>query len=157
MLDSRDDQEGGDSSRGHSRDNLINSSDDFEEEDERVERLLSEKLVEGYLLLDNACPVCATPLIKEQQQAKQQVEVEEHSKSPKQFMNTSSRSFDKPLSPILGVPFCVCCQSHVITEADQVRMLEQSSTGALKGKGSVLIAMATPDAIEEVSGVAITL
>ena len=34
------------------------------DDDAEIERLLSEKLLEGYTLMERICPSCATPLVK---------------------------------------------------------------------------------------------
>lgn len=110
-------------------------------EEEVVERLLSERLVEGFLLLEKACPACATPLVKR------------NSFSPKHSLDHVIQEYDNftygagvdtvayesPIQPLLGVPFCVSCQAHVVTTPDEVQLLEAADH--LKVRGTIMVAM----------------
>lgn len=128
--------------------------------DKEVEELLSEKLLEGYSLLDTACPKCVTPLVTKMGTSM--------SLSPRKkalCMNTSGphmsvsyvnvqlqpsssdfgaapSSFDaqqRPLEPIPNVPYCVSCQAHVVTKEADLQTLE--SANAMKDRGSIIVAM----------------
>lgn len=105
----------------------------------KLEQLLSEKLMQGYVLLETSCPVCSTPLVKN------------HAMVPRNLSSNSSdsmeggqfakhvllpnESFDQPFRPVEGVPICVSCKSHVITQETEVSILEQCDS--LKDKGSI--------------------
>ena len=106
------------------------------DDDAEIERLLSEKLLEGYTLMERICPSCATPLVKnknnhamEESKQKQNVEA---------FV-VPSKSFEQPFQPVLGVPFCVSCQAHVVTEESEISVLERCDS--LKMKGQILVAL----------------
>lgn len=104
-----------------------------------IEKLLSEKLLQGYLLLEKACPSCATPLVKQQINSTVDKDDEVSHNTSVEPLLVPSESFDQPFCPVAGVPFCVSCQSHVVTEESEVRLLEKSDT--LKAKGSILVAI----------------
>ncbi|GKY98004.1 hypothetical protein MPSEU_000758500 [Mayamaea pseudoterrestris] len=113
-----------------------------------VEQLLSEKLVQGYLLLEKACPSCATPLVKQQltntqtQQRQQQPHGIDQAMSLASSMESNGNSNHKTskqiVIPIAGVPFCVWCQAHVVTDQTEVRELESVSS-RLKVRGSIMV------------------
>eukprot|EP00522_Entomoneis_paludosa_P012336 CAMPEP_0172453996 /NCGR_PEP_ID=MMETSP1065-20121228/11110_1 /TAXON_ID=265537 /ORGANISM="Amphiprora paludosa, Strain CCMP125" /LENGTH=1418 /DNA_ID=CAMNT_0013206253 /DNA_START=72 /DNA_END=4328 /DNA_ORIENTATION=- len=86
-------------------------------DEDRIEELLSEKLMQGFLLLERACPRCVTPLVK-QEQAIRDIK-------KRQDIN----------SPIPGVPFCVSCRAHIMTdERDIVRLQKHYHGQALQGR-----------------------
>jgi hypothetical protein len=103
-------------------------------EEAHIELLLSEKLMKGYLLLEKSCPVCATPLVKNGPPGDE--ENDEENVKP---LMVPSHSFDQPFRPVVGVPFCVSCQSHVITQECEISILERCDS--LKAKGSILVAL----------------
>lgn len=113
-----------------------NLSNPAMQEDEHIEQLLSEKLMEGYVLLEKSCPVCTTPLVKnvgdEEEDEGVHKEIE-HVMIPK-------GSFVQPFSPVEGVPLCVACTSHVVTQDNEIKILEKC--GSLKARGGVLVASA---------------
>ncbi|KAG7337904.1 hypothetical protein IV203_022434 [Nitzschia inconspicua] len=102
----------------------------------KIEQLLSEKLMEGYVLLESSCPVCSTPLVKNEISSKDGRK--ESSKMPKPVI-LSSNSFDKPFKPVDGVPICIVCRSHVVTHESEISILERCDS--LKDKGSILLAL----------------
>jgi hypothetical protein len=104
------------------------------DEEAHIEQLLSEKLMEGYLLLEKSCPVCATPLVKNGPE-----EDEENEEGNIKPLMVPSGSFDLPFRPVVGVPFCVSCRSHVITQECEISILERCDS--LKAKGSILVAL----------------
>lgn len=116
--------------------------------DSKIEQLLSEKLMDGYVLMEATCPKCAVPLVKN------------HQMVPRSLSNLSSdendptktslvdraillpmESFEQPFKPVDGVPMCVACDSHVITQETEIAILEQCDT--LKDKGSIYVALET--------------
>lgn len=112
------------------------------DEDARVEQLLSEMLMEGYILMEKSCPhpQCATPLVK-----KSQTDTPSHgiNKAVDPLL-VPSKSFEQPFKPIDGVPFCVACNSHVVTQESEVAILERCES--LKSKGGILVAMSASTA-----------
>jgi hypothetical protein len=48
-------------------------------------------------------------------------------------------SFDQPFRPVEGVPICVSCKSHVITQETEISILEQCDS--LRDKGSIYVAL----------------
>jgi Sjogren's syndrome/scleroderma autoantigen 1 (Autoantigen p27) len=103
----------------------------------RAEKLLSSKLLEGFVLLEECCPVCSTPLVKNS------ASTDATSKRTKGG-NTDpimipSSSFDQPFRPVPGVPMCVLCDSHVVTQESEIDLLERCES--LKDKGTILVAM----------------
>lgn len=125
--------------------------------EEHVERLLSERLVDGYLLLEKACPACATPLVKREagwsprslgsRSARQQpmhgpssnFEGTKSCDNLTYGAGIDSVAYESPIQPIAGVPFCVSCQAHVVTNADEVVVLE--TVDHLKVRGTIMVAM----------------
>lgn len=103
-----------------------------------IENLLSEKLLNGYVLLESSCPVCSTPLVKNNHMVPK--DLVSDGLPTRQISMVKSESFDKqPFKPVPGVPVCVVCQSHVITQECEISILER--TDSLKYKGSILVAM----------------
>ena len=96
-----------------------------ETEDELVERLLSERLLAGFVLMETACPVCQTPLVKQEM--------------PEESDESHVGSMQSNVSPICDIPFCVRCPAHVITDESQVAILEQEDLNKLKGSIHVAI------------------
>ena len=119
---------------------MENQSNDRGGRDEsQIENLLSEKLMDGFVLLEKSCPVCATPLVKS---------AEIYDDDDNKIISGSvdvkptlvpSGSFEQPFIPVGGVPFCVSCQSHVITQECEISILERCDS--LKNKGSILVAL----------------
>jgi len=124
--------------------NVLMERDGIQEEEineAKLEHLLSEKLMEGYVLLETSCPVCSTPLVKN------------HHMVPKNLSTSGefdigtfaknvllpNKSFEQPFRPVEGVPICVSCKSHVITQETEVCILEQCDS--LKDKGSIYVAL----------------
>ena len=84
----------------------------------RIEELLSEKLIHGFLLMERVCPRCVTPLVKQ--------EVGHGLRFKKQCDINA---------PVPGVPFCVSCRAHIMTdEADIVRIQRHFHGQALQGR-----------------------
>lgn len=102
-----------------------------------VEKLLSEKLLNGFVLLETCCPACSTPLVKNN--GLKSSANDSGSNAKKDPFVLPSSSFDQPFRPVAGVPMCVICNSHVVTQESEIELLEQCDT--LKDKGSILIAM----------------
>ncbi|KAL3931120.1 MAG: hypothetical protein SGARI_004287 [Bacillariaceae sp.] len=110
--------------------------------EERIEQLLSEKLMTGYVLMEHSCPVCSTPLVKNNH-------MPDGSKSDDSSASINSKgrkgviigsdSFDKPFKPVAGVPLCVVCRAHVVTNESEISILEHCES--LKDKGSILLAL----------------
>ena len=82
----------------------------------RVEELLSEKLMGGYLLLDRACPRCLTPLVKQEEGRNDTIQPDINAAVP-------------------GVPFCVGCRAHVTTDEAHINTLQSHFLSqALQGR-----------------------
>ena len=96
---------------------------EYTDEEAHIEQLLSEKLLQGYVLLEKACPACMTPLVKRNLEDMQDDNVAPIEKP----IVVPSQSFDQPFHPVEGVPFCVACQSHVVTEESEIAILEKCS------------------------------
>lgn len=88
--------------------------------EDQIEDLLSEKLMEGYELIEMPCPSCTTPLIKSKSPV-------EHLKSPlKNPVQIPNRNPDKPFEPVGGVPLCVACNCHVVTQQIEMDLLDSA-------------------------------
>jgi hypothetical protein len=107
-------------------------------DESHIENLLSEKLMEGFVLLEKSCPVCATPLVRSEEEVNDDDGDGSGSFDIRPTM-VPSLSFDQPFQPVGGVPFCVACQSHVITQECEISILEHCDS--LKNKGSILVAL----------------
>jgi hypothetical protein len=114
-----------------------NISHQMDDEETRIENLLSEKLMMGFVLLEKSCPVCATPLVKHHLPHEEAHTIPE-SDSVKPVL-VPVGSFAQPFKHVQGVPFCVACCSHVITQESEITALERCES--LKAKGSILSAM----------------
>lgn len=122
-----------------------------------IESLLSEKLLEGYSLLNTSCPQCVTPLVKRKAPTMTSPKSNQpvsKGTSPHMFMSfasvqpqpaaydtvmDSSGSIEAPFSPVSGVPFCVSCKAHVVTRDADMQALERCNS--LKDKGSIIVAI----------------
>mmetsp|Transcript_334 Transcript_334/g.795 ORF Transcript_334/g.795 Transcript_334/m.795 type:complete len:1201 (-) Transcript_334:141-3743(-) len=113
-------------------------------EDAKVEQLLSEKLMNGYVLMEATCPNpnCALPLVKNNKAVPRNLSRDENDPVVGNIDNpvvVPSKSFEQPFKPVDGVPVCVGCNSHVITQELELAILEESD--ALTDKGSVYVAL----------------
>jgi hypothetical protein len=108
------------------------------EDEDQIENLLSEKLMQGYVLLEKSCPSCATPLVKKGLDGNDD-DASATNKAVDTPLLVPSMSFDQPFRPVAGVPFCVACQSHVVTEEAEISILERCDS--LKHRGSILVAL----------------
>lgn len=123
---------------------VVSATVDMDSE-EHIEQLLSEKLMEGYVLLETSCPACSTPLVKNQLEHNDHDDDDDdhhHHKTttakPSSSSSSSasasivitkpvlvpSTSFVVPFEPVAGVPYCVGCSSHVITKESEITLLE---------------------------------
>ena len=119
--------------------------------DQNLEQLLSEKLMKGYTLCNGGCPICLTPLIKNELVKKTNRLTTPLSDPDNKFpILVASESFEQPFTPVAGVPFCVLCQAHVVTSEADVDALEQSES--FKDKGSILIALHDDEQRESLDG-----
>eukprot|EP00537_Pseudo-nitzschia_pungens_P002223 CAMPEP_0172363502 /NCGR_PEP_ID=MMETSP1060-20121228/6846_1 /TAXON_ID=37318 /ORGANISM="Pseudo-nitzschia pungens, Strain cf. cingulata" /LENGTH=1179 /DNA_ID=CAMNT_0013086253 /DNA_START=103 /DNA_END=3642 /DNA_ORIENTATION=- len=109
----------------------------------KLEQLLSEKLMQGYVLMEASCPKCATPLVKNHQMVPKTLlnpsTDENDSKKVDKSVLVPQESFDQPFRPVDGVPMCVACNSHVITHGTEVSILEHCDS--MKDKGSIYVAL----------------
>lgn len=123
----------------------------------RIERLLSSRLLSGYCLLEKSCPACSVPLVKcpfpqidengNQSNSFHQISYSSvgETNDDRTVFDTESRgatveSPSKKISPIPGVPFCVYCEAHVVTDHDEVEMLEDAASVTWnKRKGHVYV------------------
>jgi uncharacterized Zn finger protein (UPF0148 family) len=105
-------------------------------DDKRTEKLLSEKLLNGFVLLkDGFCPACSTPLVKnptDDKKRKKGTGLADHYLIP-------GSSFEQPFRPVAGVPVCITCNSHVVTNEGDIDLLQKCES--LKDKGTILVAM----------------
>ena len=113
-------------------------------EDAKYEQLLSEKLMEGYVLMEDLCPnpKCALPLVKNNRAVPRSLSRDENDPVVGNIdtpVVVPSQSFEQPFKPVDGVPICVGCNSHVITQELELAILEESD--ALMDKGSVYVAL----------------
>ena len=115
----------------------------------RLEQLLSEKLMKGYVLMESSCPKCSTPLVKNHQMVPKTLSTPSFTDENDDGAPTTTKinkcvllpaaSFDQPFRPVDGVPMCVSCQTHVITQETEVCILEQCDS--MKDKGSIYVAI----------------
>lgn len=87
--------------------------------------------------------MCSTPLVKNQTEQKAPSSTLKNNSLSDQTNRfpiiVNSESFEQPFVPVIGVPFCVVCQAHVVTSELDVDALENSES--FKDKGSILVAM----------------
>jgi hypothetical protein len=122
--------------------------------DAKIEQMLSEKLINGYVLMEATCPKCAVPLVKNHQMVPRSLSNLSGDENDPTNMNVVDKavllpveSFEQPFKPVDGVPMCVGCDSHVITSETEMIILEQCD--ALKDKGSIYVALETAAASPE--------
>ena len=122
--------------------------------DAKIEQMLSEKLIKGYVLMEATCPKCAVPLVKNHQMVPRSLSNLSGDENDPSNMNVVDKavllpveSFEQPFKPVDGVPMCVGCDSHVITSETEMTILEQCD--ALKDKGSIYVALETAAASPE--------
>jgi hypothetical protein len=111
-------------------------------DEERIEQLLSEKLMTGYVLLETCCPVCSTPLVKNNHTtdgSKSDDSTSSTDRKARKGVLVGADSFDKPFKPVAGVPMCVVCRAHVVTSESEISILERCES--LKDRGSILLAL----------------
>jgi hypothetical protein len=122
--------------------------------DDVVEHLLSERLLDGFLLLERSCPACSTPLVKEP------LDLKDNNGGQNPLSPNSSKKAisiihqihtqesaiscsDTPRapSPIAGVPFCVNCKAHVVTQESEIQYLdtEHNTMKNLSHQGKILL------------------
>jgi hypothetical protein len=132
-------------------DNIENMVADREVNDDVVEHLLSERLLEGFLLLERACPACTTPLVKQPLDSNNNDDASKQPWSPTDSKNAiailqNMHSQESPMScltpqrapaPIPGVPFCVNCKSHVVTHESEIKYLD-TEHNTMKHQGKML-------------------
>mmetsp|Transcript_24566 Transcript_24566/g.51906 ORF Transcript_24566/g.51906 Transcript_24566/m.51906 type:complete len:1230 (+) Transcript_24566:184-3873(+) len=109
----------------------------------RLEQLLSEKLMQGYVLMETSCPKCLTPLVKNHQMVPRTLYCRSNdyndTKTIDKCVLLPQKSFEQPFKPVNGVPICVSCNSHVITQESEISILEQCAS--MKNKGSIYVAL----------------
>mmetsp|Transcript_52635 Transcript_52635/g.127579 ORF Transcript_52635/g.127579 Transcript_52635/m.127579 type:complete len:991 (+) Transcript_52635:182-3154(+) len=106
-------------------------------DDDRKEKLLTEKLLNGFVLLEDFCPACSTPLVKNAESTTTKDESQKRKMGEAEHFLVPNTSFEQPFRPVPGVPVCVVCNSHVITREDDIDLLERCDS--LKDKGSILV------------------
>lgn len=141
---------------GNEADDEKETSKEIPDEDE-VENRLSDKLMKGYMLLEQQCPVCSIPLVKEPAASTSSGRSEgeedgcsrdsicggtkDKNNNNDESMNSiittqtlddpiilSSKLFEKGVDPLVGIPFCVMCHSHIITDQYELDLLEAFQT-----------------------------
>ena len=108
-------------------------------QENEIEELLSDRLVDGCVLMDRSCPACVTPLLK---QVDELVPYPGDDASLKRGKSRDTTKSNQSLTPIEGVPFCVACQAHVVTSSDEIDKVEEQKQSL---KDLVLTALALED------------
>ena len=106
-------------------------------DDDKKEKLLTEKLLNGFVLLEDFCPACSTPLVKNPESTTTKDDRQKRKMGEADHFLVPNESFQQPFRPVPGVPVCVVCDSHVITHEDDIDLLERCDS--LKDKGSILV------------------
>ena len=110
--------------------------------DAKIEQMLSEKLMSGYVLMEATCPKCVVPLVKNHQMVPKSLSMDENDGRKINVDDPvilPAGSFEQPFKPVDGVPMCVACNSHVITSEMEIAILEQD--GSILDKGSIYVAL----------------
>lgn len=93
--------------------------------------------------METSCPKCLTPLVKNHQMVPRTLYCPSNDYNDTQKVDKCvllpQKSFEHPFKPVSGVPICVSCNSHVITQESEISILEQSTS--LKNKGSIYVAL----------------
>lgn len=123
---------------------MVESNIDREDaiNDAKIEQMLSEKLMAGYVLMEATCPKCAVPLVKNHQMVPKSLSMDENDGRKINVDDPvvlPAGSFEQPFKPVDGVPMCVACSSHVITSEMEIAILEQDES--VLDKGSIYVAL----------------
>jgi hypothetical protein len=120
-----------------------------------VEQLLSERLLQGFLLLERSCPACTTPLVKQHAYLKYPgsrvspkspsriAKIQKMYSREESNLSMSCNSAPRPPAPIAGVPFCVNCKAHVVTHESEIQFLD-TEHNTLKHQGKILVDLIPP-------------
>eukprot|EP00934_Nitzschia_sp_Nitz4_P002837 Nitzschia sp. Nitz4//scaffold139_size61406//21186//24205//NITZ4_006453-RA/size61406-snap-gene-0.10-mRNA-1//-1//CDS//3329535831//2827//frame0 len=122
---------------------VLGPSTDEMAEEAKIEQMLSEKLMDGFVLLESSCPICSTPLVKNYNDDEDEVEEEEDDDMEPVVVQCESDS------PIIGVPFCVSCLAHIATHSRENELLEQEQAKAKGPERIVIDVTDIPDPVDE--------
>jgi hypothetical protein len=134
-------------------DDIENMVADREINDDEVEHLLSERLLDGFLLMERSCPSCTTPLVKQPlndagiqpwtpKESKKAISIIQKIQSQESPMSCSMTPRQAP-APIPGVPFCVNCKAHVVTHESEIHHLD-SEHKTMRHQGKILVDLLPP-------------
>lgn len=93
-------------------------------DEEVVEELLSEKLMNGFMLLDFPCPKCMIPLVKQPAPFNLQEECEKADSEPSTPRIVTQLSMEDVPKPVRGIPYCVSCESYMVTNEQEAQLLD---------------------------------
>lgn len=98
-------------------------------EEEVVEDRLSAKLMNGFMLLDQPCPKCTIPLVKQPATPtllEKCCEADENDPTTPRIVTQLSMA-DMP-KPVRGIPYCVACEQYVVTNEQETQLLDLLKT-----------------------------
>jgi hypothetical protein len=121
--------------------------------DDEVEHLLSERLLDGFLLMERSCPSCTTPLVKQPmndagsqpwtpKESKKAISIIQKIQSQESPMSCTTTPRQAP-APVPGVPFCVNCKAHVVTHESEIQHLD-SEHKTMRHQGKILVDLSPP-------------
>ena len=112
-----------------------------EPDEEIVEDLLSAKLMNGFMLIDKPCPRCLIPLVKKpyihDANSQASSSISSRDKDFGAFQIVSNETIHEVAKPIKGVPYCVLCDSYVLTNHNETRVLERLQAIQILGRDEV--------------------
>lgn len=120
---------------------------------DQVERLLRERLVQGYCLLERSCPACTTPLVRQPLHPAPTLHpngqcdgADDSGGDIAAIASAYSGSSDgsRQTAPIVaGVPYCVKCSAHVVSQAAEIDLLDNQNNKqdhfSRRKKGVILV------------------
>ena len=88
---------------------------------EEVEQMLSTYLLNGFCLLEKACPACNVPLVK--RPATNMMEP---------LHSISIQGIDAAIPPLAGIAYCVKCHAHVVANTEEFQMVQEHNSSSHK-------------------------
>jgi hypothetical protein len=112
-------------------------------DEDEVEELLSNKLMNGFMLIDKPCPKCMIPLVKKPC-TQGDVNISTSSISSKSSSGAgefetrivTNLSLEQIPKPVKGIPYCVICENYVLTCPAESKWLERLHAMEILGQGA---------------------
>ena len=104
---------------------------------EEVEQILSAYLLNGFCLLEKACPACNVPLIK--RPVTNMIEP---------LRPITIHGIDTDIPPLAGIAYCVKCHAHVVANTTEFQLIQGHDTSQKTGSIYFLSDSTMTDSLE---------